>query len=396
MTSSISRQPLTARRVAVIGASTSGLFAATLLAEAGLKVRIYEASRELNHLPRTLIVTSRLVEILGPIPDEVVLNKVHQVEMFSSGASAQITLRTPDLIVERARLIRHLVERALNAGVEVMLGHRFVGFASPSSELGGNLRLQFEDPAGRQKTEEPAHVVVGADGVRSSVLSSTDAEGTGSVALLQARVASPSDLRSDTFRVWFDPGDTRFFYWLIPESDQQAVVGLIADDAVRARDLLASFMQAQRLEPLEFQSSQVAVHHFTRRPWTEAWGHNVMLVGDAAGQVKMTTVGGLVTGLRGARAVADAIAGGKHIRGELRELKRELDLHLLLRRILDHFSDADYDLLLHSMHGQVKQELETHNRDELARAFWRLPLAQPRLMVLAARVLLRAVVSGQA
>ena len=36
---------------------------------------------------------------------------------------------------------------------------------------------------------------------------------------------------------------------------------------------------------------------------------NVYLVGDAAGQVKVSTVGGTVTGLRGAQAVALAILG---------------------------------------------------------------------------------------
>ena len=131
------------------------------------------------------------------------------------------------------------------------------------------------------------------------------------------------------------------------------------------------------------------MHRFSSRPWAEVEGYRVLLVGDAAGQVKMTTVGGLVAGLRGARAAAEAILGRKGYRQELRELKRELDLHLLMRSILDRFADADYDELLRLLNRRAKDILETYNRDEMAKGLWSLLLAQPRLLPVTARVLLR-------
>ena len=68
-------------------------------------------------------------------------------------------------------------------------------------------------------------------------------------------------------------------------------------------------------------------------------------MGDAAAQVKVSTVGGIVTGFRGALGVAEAILNGGASR-ELRSLRRELDFHLLLRRSLHGFQQSDYSYLV--------------------------------------------------
>ena len=381
--------------VAVVGASTAGLFAATLLAQEGLSVRVYEASQSLTPLPRTLIVTSRLPEVLGFLPTEAVLNQVQHIELISAGASTRVSFRKPDLIIERQRLIRLLADRARQAGAAIVFGQRFAGFDQSAGDSPGHpLGLRFVDAASDHSRQERADVVIGADGVHSQVVQAAAAQLPPSVTLLQALVALPAGSDPHTVRVWFEPDDTRFFYWLIPESRERAAVGLIADDAAVAKVRLDHFLSAHGFEPLEYQSSLVAAHRFSSRPWVEVGGRRVHLAGDAAGQVKMTTVGGLVTGLRGARSVAAAILGRSDHRPERRELKRELDLHLLLRVILDRFTPADYDDILRLLNQRTKAVLQTHNRDELTRAFWSLPLAQPQLLPLAVRVLLRQVVPG--
>ena len=70
------------------------------------------------------------------------------------------------------------------------------------------------------------------------------------------------------------------------------------------------------------------MHH----PWRRRAGGEIYLVGDGAAQVKVTTVGGLVTGLRGAKAAANAILRRSDYVKELRALKRELSLHLVIPR----------------------------------------------------------------
>jgi hypothetical protein len=103
--------------------------------------------------------------------------------------------------------------------------------------------------------------------------------------------------------------------------------------------------------------------------------------------VKVSTVGGTVTGFRGAMGVVESILGGGDSR-ELRSLRRELDLHLLLRRSLHHFQQSDYSRLVDMLNDPTKQSLAEYSRDEAWKILWRVCLRQPRLVLLGLRGLL--------
>ena len=92
------------REVHIIGASTAGLYAAYRLARKGFEIHLYEAEPSLNPAPRTLILTPYFLQVLDFPPDEVIINRVWQFELISAGASATVTLKEPDLVVERRKL----------------------------------------------------------------------------------------------------------------------------------------------------------------------------------------------------------------------------------------------------------------------------------------------------
>jgi flavin-dependent dehydrogenase len=106
----------------------------------------------------------------------------------------------------------------------------------------------------------------------------------------------------------------------------------------------------------------------------------VFLVGDAAGQVKVSTVGGIVTGFRGALGVTEAILqpGSSP---ELRGLRRELNLHLLIRKSLHHFRQDDYSRLVDCINGAVLDSLGRVSRDEAARVLWHVCRSRPKLLL---------------
>ncbi|MBO0721478.1 MAG: hypothetical protein J2P41_11690, partial [Blastocatellia bacterium] len=234
-----------------------------------------------------------------------------------------------------------------------------------------------------------ADILIGADGVFSGVARAAAENGHFHTALLQARVRMTGEISRDTYRVWFDPSRTKYFYWLIPESDETAAVGLIADDARQAGSSLKSFLLEQGMKPIDYQASMVPLHKFRYSARLNEVSRKVFLIGDAAAQVKVTTVGGVVTGLRGARAAAEAILSGRKAGKESSRLKRELDLHLLVRRTLDGFDDMDYDMLLDYMNGDLTEVISHQTRDDLSRMYLDLVLTQPKLLMLGARALLR-------
>ncbi len=371
------------RQVAVIGGSAAGFFTAYLLARGGRTVQVLERAEQLDPAPRTLIVTSRMRDLLGPVGDSSVVNEIRQFELFTDGRSAAVPLARPDLIIERATLIRGLAGQARQAGAQVRLGRRFVALEGNP----GGLSLNVERSADGKEEEVRAYTVVGADGAVSKVAQSAGWPRQETVSLIQAIVPLPADYRPDTVRVWFVPEDTPYFYWLIPESPTQGALGLIAEDGPTARRCLEAFLEKRRFTPLLFQGAKIPVYTRWIPVERQVGAGRVYLVGDAGAQVKVTTVGGIVTGFRGALGVAQAILNHGRSR-ELRALRRELNLHLLIRKALHRFKQSDYSRLVDLMNDAARRSLSVYTRDEAARVLWHICVSQPRLFLLGLRGLL--------
>lgn len=373
--------------VTIVGASVAGLFTAYLLARKGMPVQLYEQQDEIGPPARSLIVTGHFERALGFPPGDLVVNQIQSFLLHARDTSTRINLREPDLVIERSRLLQVLADRASNEGAHIFTGRRLEGVEMDGS---GPALVSFQDRASGATEEVQVSTLVGADGVSSRVASALGGNGAPLVSIWQARVVLPAGSDPHTVEVWFDRADTRFFYWLIPDSQNTGVLGLVADDHEQARKCLQGFLRRHSLEPLDYQLALVPLHAWGMRPWGQLGRSRAFLVGDAAAQVKVTTVGGVVSGLRGAWALAQAIAGGTGYPAELRELRRELDLHVLVRRVLDSFDDDDYSQLLRLLSRRTRRVLAIYNRDELMRGFWRLVWAEPRWALLAARVLTRA------
>ena len=160
------------------------------------------------------------------------------------------------------------------------------------------------------------------------------------VPLMQAVVKLPKDCPTDTTRVWFIPDDTPYFYWMIPESAERAAVGVIGEHGRSTKISFDRFLEKKGFEPLEWQGARIPVYKRWVPVQRTIGNGEVYLVGDAAAQVKVSTVGGIVTGFRGARGVADSIL--RKASSELRTLRRELGTHWLIRRALHDFKQQDY------------------------------------------------------
>jgi flavin-dependent dehydrogenase len=368
--------------VAVIGGSAAGLFTASLLARRGVDVRVIERIESLEPEARTLIVTDRMRALLGRAAQGSVVNEIRRFELFTDGRAATIPLRHPDLIIERQKLIKGLAEEAQSAGVRIEMGRRFRALEANSR----GLRVELERSDGSRE-EIHADAVVGGDGATSRVARSAGWAPLETVPLLQAIVPLPKDMPPDTVRVWFVPQDTPYFYWLIPESPTQGALGVIGESGPETKRRLEQFLEKRKFDAIEFQGARIPVYKRWVPVQRKIGNGSVYLVGDAAAQVKVSTVGGIVTGFRGALGVAEAILSGGESH-ELRSLRRELDFHLLLRRSLHGFQQSDYSYLVDLLNDPAKKSLGQCSRDDAWKMLWRVCLRQPRLLLLGLRGLL--------
>ncbi|MFV9503565.1 MAG: FAD-dependent monooxygenase [Oscillochloridaceae bacterium umkhey_bin13] len=370
--------------VAIIGASSAGLFAAARLAAAGQRVAVFERQTALNHARRTYIITPQIRRVLADLPESAVLHVTPLIEVESPGASAVVVLRDPDLIVERRAMLTALAARAEAAGAMICYGHRFLGLR----ERAQGIEVQF----GLREvvcTRVMARAVIGADGAFSPVARAAGLPRPPLVQILQAEIDLPQGWDPQLTKVWFDTRDTRYFYWLIPEGPERGALGVIGDDGSATRTILDRFLALQEVTPLAYQASHVAMYHPKLRPYTTLGRWPVVLAGDAAGQVKVTTVGGSVTGFYGAEAAAAIILGEATPSHALRHVNRELYLHWQIRRLIERFDNQGYDQMIKAVSPPIQRFLSERNRDEMAGAAWRIPLLEPRLAMLAVQALFK-------
>ncbi|MCX7973838.1 MAG: NAD(P)/FAD-dependent oxidoreductase [Candidatus Aminicenantes bacterium] len=220
--------------------------------------------------------------------------------------------------------------------------------------------------------------------------------------------------------VWFEPEKTKYFFWLIPESAKIVTIGSIADSMAESKKILTNFLKEKRfnndnIQVIEEQAGLVPFPTSTK--WFKlkskdnfcnyyefsnqdkikdyvTFRKKIFLVGDAAGEVKASTFGGVVSGLRGAKAVAETILGISSGMREYNRLNRELLLHYRLRQILNYFRAKEYKKLLSYLEKNigVKRILSSYNRDEFSQA---LPLILRRnifFILMALRIVARAMI----
>jgi len=379
----LTRRQGTYQQIAIVGGSAAGLFTAYLLARAGREACVFEGRDRLDAAPRTLIVTDRMREILGGLGEKAVVNEIRQFELFTDGRVARITLRRPDLVIERSALINELAGAAQAAGARVKFGQRLLAL----KENDHTLTLTMEPTQGGRAEDAQFRTIIGADGAVSRVAQAAGWSRPRTVPLVQAIVDLPNGMTPETVRVWFIPEDTPYFYWLIPHSPTEGVVGLIGEDGSETRSVLERFLERHQLKPRGFQGARIPIYTGWSPVRRQLAGGDVYLVGDAAGHVKVTTVGGIVTGFRGALGVTEAILNGGSS-GKLRALRRELNAHLLIRKLIHGFTQAHYSHLVDLLNTRARKDLEAHTRDEPGSLLFRICLHQPRLLLLGLRALI--------
>jgi digeranylgeranylglycerophospholipid reductase len=366
-----------------VGASCAGLIAARDVAAAGMRTLVLDSRPSLAEPERRWIVTQKIGRILDCDFSPSIVHQTGVMELIVNGSRRSVSLERPDLVIERAILRRILAREAEAAGAEFEFRRRVAGL-TPGGH-GFNLRVGTNG----QVTFVSGRNVVGADGTKSVVAKSMGADPQVSVPVVQARVRLPSDYDPDVTKVWFDRSTTRFFYWLIPESRETGVLGLIAEGQGSARGLLDGFLARKGLRPEGYQGAMIPLHRPWRRIEWRSGNGRAILVGDAAGHVKVTTVGGVVSGIWGARAAARAIVGDTSYRREARSLHRELYFHDLLRLLIDRFHDHHYAQLLALLNVKCHVLLARNDRDSCSTKMLAFLRAQPQFLPLFASAFAR-------
>jgi geranylgeranyl reductase family protein len=325
--------------VVIAGGSVSGLLAAREIALKGISVLVVEEDMEIG-TPEHCggLVSMNGIRNLGIIPTSNVLhNSVKNAEIFSpDGSSFVLNAEKLGVIaIDRRAFDKQVARQARRNGADIWVKCSMKSFKEDDSAV--NVETTNENVS--------CKLMIDARGCSSIMTKNRNG------ILLSAQYEVYADwIRKDVVEVYFDqkhfPG---FFSWIIPTGTDSAKVG-VAGKAINAANALQSFLDGK------------GKHAVVRKIFAPIWvlgplehfvTNRIIAIGDAAGQTKPTTAGGIYTcgmaGMLAGRAIASALANDdlellhEYEKEWFRIFKSEFDRMLLARRVFEHLDNMAID-----------------------------------------------------
>ncbi|MFW6383656.1 MAG: hypothetical protein ACOCZQ_03350, partial [Nanoarchaeota archaeon] len=182
---------------------------------------------------------------------------------------------------------------------------------------------------------------------------------------------------SESFHVYFGHGFPGFFGWIVPESEKTARVGLATEK--NTGQYFDNFLKRLNLDKKNIKSYNAGLIPIYE-PKIKTQKNNLFLLGDAAGQVKATTGGGIIPGLKASKCLAKAIAEGKSYENLWRKkIGAELYTHQKIRKSLNTFTNKDHDALLDVLNNS-KKTLQKGSRDNIIKMLLPIALKNPKIV----------------
>ena len=350
--------------IVVIGGGPSGLIAARTAAEKGKDVVLYESKDQIGvheHCAGLLSIDGLEQLQLSHLPPEVVQNaQVKGTIIFSpSGQTLFVSKKEPTaLVVNRARFNQFLFQEALDKGVSVETSSRIMAIHRENNSI--VLKMGKKAPSQGVK----CNITILAEGRFPRLNKQVNLPVPSRKSIVFSSMYVMKNLRDidpEFVEVYQDqkyaPG---FFAWIIPLNDRIAKVGL-ASNTVPSSDFLNSFIKNHPIAKKKLEnavidkrmSGAIPLGSYIRKTYAD----NVLVIGDAAGQTKPTTGGGVIFGGIAAqiagKVASDAVTAEKYTSQYLseyqklwkKELKQNLKVMKLIRSYINSLSTKDLDRL---------------------------------------------------
>lgn len=368
--------------VTVVGAGPAGSFSAYLLAKRGLDVQVFEEHATIGEpVACTGVITGDILSRRLQLPKELIVNRIAKARIIAPGMELiEIKLKN-DIIIDRAGFDRHIAAMAREAGARFFVNHRFEGFEHNNQRIVAAVKDKEKNEIKKIETT----YLIGADGPISTVAKAAGLFGSREFYTgIQATIRFANDNAID-----FYPSEDGIA-WVVPENERIARVGIAARR--EASSYFRRFITAVAGEGYEkritgWQAGPIPLYSPRLKSATK--DGKILLAGDAAAMVKATTLGGINQSLMAAEAAAESIT--KDYGYEMlwkKRMGRDLWLSLLMRKAMERFSNKDYDKLVGVFRKKKnRQLLEEYDRDEPTRFALKLLLGEPRLLMLARKVL---------
>jgi len=272
--------------VAIIGAGPAGSTTAFYAARTGLRVLIVDQKKSIGEpvqcgefIPTTKELESMFSRVknqseLFNIEDSLIKMRTNKIK-FISPKMREYEIAFEGFTVDRRCFDKYLVKKATDAGAELKTNTKFISLNCNRVEL--------------DKGQIEAKVIVGADGYGSNVAKSA---GMKVVDLLcpciLGQVEGEFEPIVEMFFGSIAPGG---YAWVIPKNNSANVgLGIQKTSNISLRNMLNKFLNLRKLK--DVHTLRIGFVPISG-PIPRTVKNNVIIVGDAAGQVMATNGGGI-------------------------------------------------------------------------------------------------------
>jgi len=389
--------------VIVVGAGPVGSNVAALVAKEGYRVALVDGFEEDARPARCgALVTPRVLDLVDA--KMTVTNHIRGAVVCSPGGKEVIVdgKETKAVVLDREAFELHLIKKARDSGVECIFGA-----TARAARRTATRKVEVSIHGANDSGYLSCRILVGAEGTAGMVPGWFSMSRPRKMLQGCEQTMTGVDCDERFVRLYlgrdFAPG---FFGWIIPGGGT-ARVGLCVEHGnarLNLRKMIARPSVSRllsRAEPVQYSAGRIPIG-FPQRTCAQ----NVMIVGDAACQVKATSGGGIFTGLLSGTICAETAVKAleaddfsskmmrNYHRGWMRrigkELRRDLAIHESFARLTDRQMEDLFRLLDKPHIIELIQQFG--DIDFPSRVGWRLVREEPRLLKYtgnALRVLLR-------
>ena len=333
--------------VVIIGGSIAGNYLAYLLSELRLKIIIIEEHSEIG-LPFQCagIISQKLGRLIN-LPSNLILNRVKIAKLISpSGLTMKLSGDEEPYIIDRIGLDRFFYDKiSTNKNIKYLLEEKFQSF---------NYIIEHKKKIVEIKTSSgvfKAKILVGCDGPVSLVAKGCNLSND---LLYASQIRIKADFPENEAMLYFHPYWKELFGWIVPEGNNLYRIGIATKTNIAK--VFRKFTKLIGINPkdaIERQGGLIPYGTMKKCAFD-----NMLLLGDAACQVKATTGGGIVMLLTAAKVAANCIKecfkkgefSKKFIKKQYEMptktlIGSQLKIHYIIRKILEALTPTEFDLL---------------------------------------------------
>ena len=331
--------------VCIVGASIAGNYLAYLLSKSNLRIVVLEDHKEIGLPFQCAGIISQKLSKLIELPKEIVLNRVNTAKLVNpSGNFIKLSGSERPYVIDRIKLDILFYNKIKNhPNVTYYLGERYKSFEYRIDD--GKKYVMIET----SKRKVIAKMLIGCDGPLTSLGKHLKVKNK---VLYAAQIRIKGNFHENEAVMYFHPLWKQLFGWIVPEGNTVYRIGIASSKNVkRCFHIYLKKLGIDINNKIDQQGGIIPYGTMNKSAF-----ENILLLGDAAGQVKATTGGGIIMLLTAAKYASNCVNlcfkngnfSKRFIKKMyenpcLRAIGRELKLHFTIRLILENLSVKDFE-----------------------------------------------------